>query len=132
MSDPDQLIRLVNRALRLLDEIAGTVIRSNLQERDAATKASVNSLDSMMRLQEFLVSEFPDLDYHYDSNKPPTLFMTAITQLIVEADSYEKKGKIADAIRVLEIASSLEPPPLPYEVLSKRLLALRKRSVISG
>ena len=73
-----------------------------------------------------VIAEDSSLEYHFESDREPTAAMKTIAELVEAADSHLESGKRAEAIAVLQSACDLEPPPLVYEMLEKRLYDLKR------
>jgi hypothetical protein len=126
MSSAEEINRLVNRGLRVLNEVAVKVAASRLADRKLALNESTEAVTHLTALQRLIVREDPSLEYHYDPKREPTIFMKKIGSLVDEAEALLRAGKTDDAACVLRRARDLEPPPLTYEMLSKKLESLGK------
>jgi Flp pilus assembly protein TadD len=120
----DELNKAINRALRLLNGIAVNV-PSVAPKNDAALAEIVGAVERMYNLQRLVVALRPDLEYHSDPAKPPTRVMKDLAELLEEAETHIRAGNLAAADEVLKRACDLEPPPLAYEQIEKRLRSLR-------
>lgn len=118
--DAADLNRRLNRAARLANLAAVSVASGGAPVTKTLTAKLVDVLAEINTVQQSLIRGNPDLEYHSDPERPPTAFMLSIQQLEREADSAIAQGDRALAVRKLDEALALEPPPLAYEVLEKR------------
>jgi hypothetical protein len=125
MSDLEQLNRAINRSLRILNGIAVSVSSSSLPDRDRALHEITQALAHVDALQRFVVASDPALEYHYDPNRPPSPTMKALADLVETAEAHVRQGNVSAAEEALRRAQEMEPPPLAYEMIAKRLASLR-------
>ena len=125
MSDLDKINKAINRSLRILNGIAVTVASSSQLDRDAALREITEALARINALQRLVVTCDPALEYHYDPNRPPSPTMKAIGDLVEAAETHVQQGNFAAAEELLRRAQDMEPPPLAYEMIEKRLNSLR-------
>lgn len=126
MNDLEALNRAVNRALRALNGIAVRVASLSLPEHSAALQEITQALAHIDALQRLIVAADPDLEYHYDPNRPPSRIMKTITDLVEAAEHHIRRGDVSAAEEILQRVQEMEPPPLPYEAIEKRLKSLRE------
>lgn len=126
MSNLEELNRAVNRALRALNGIAVSVTSSSLPDRNAALQEITQALAHVDALQRLIVVSNPDLEYHHDPNRPPSPLMRTIADLVEAAENDRQQGNVSAAEVALKRALAMEPPPLAYEMIEKRLDSLEK------
>ena len=126
MSNLEELNRAVNRALRALNGIAVSVASSSLPDRTVALQEITQALAHVDSLQRLIVVSDPGLEYHYDPNRPPSRIMRTINDLVEAAEHHIRQGDVSAAQEILQRVQEMEPPPLPYEAIEKRLKSLRK------
>jgi hypothetical protein len=126
MNGLDEINRAVNRALRALNEVAVSIGSSSLSDRNVALGEITEALAHVDKLQALLYSFDPSLEYHYEPNRPPTRTMKEISDLVEAGERHAQAGNVTAAIEAFERARDLEPPPLPYEMIEKRLSSLRR------
>lgn len=124
MKSLEDLNREINRALRAANRVAVDVASSSLQDRKAALHEITQALAHIDKLQRMIVAQDPDLEYHFDPDKEPTPTMKSIADLVEAADRHIAEGRQAEAVEILQRACDLEPPPLVYEMIEKRLKGL--------
>jgi len=125
MSKLEELNRSVNRVLRALNSLAVSVASSSLADRSSALDEVTQALEHVNELQRRIVASDPTLEYHHDPHRPPTKAMKAIADLVEEAEQLAKKGDAKAAEEALKRACAMEPPPLAYEMIEKRIRTLR-------
>lgn len=126
MTNLKELNRAVNRALRVLNSIAVDVASSSLTERNVALDEITQALVHVDKLQRLVFASDPSLEYHFDASRAPTPAMKEVSDLVEAAERYMQQGNVAAACDALERACDLEPPPLAYEMIEKRLIGLRR------
>ncbi len=104
--------------------LAAVAIGDGSPASKRATEKLVEALTAISDAQKSLFASNPELEFHFDPGREPTAFMREIERLGREADSALAKGDRQLAQRKLTEALALEPPPLAYEVIEKRLRAL--------
>lgn len=119
------LNRLVNRSHRALNEVALRAVECTLADRQTAMDHLTNAMESLMRFQRCITKQDPSLEYHHDPQRAPTEFMRSIAGTVARADSALAVGDVSAAAGLLKDALDMEPPPLAYEIISKKLGALR-------
>jgi hypothetical protein len=124
MTNFDELNRSVNRALRELNKIAVCVASSSIERRNEATRAITQALAHLDSLQQCIISSAPDLEFHYDPNREPSRLMRVITDLAEVAESHVQQGNTKAATEAFLQLMDMEPPPLIYEMIEKRLASL--------
>ena len=124
--DAAELNRRLNRAARFANLAAVTVANGGSPISKALTEKLVAVLAEITAVQKSLVQRHPDLEYHFDPQRPPSAFMREVQRLGLEAQTAIAKGDRNLAILRINEALALEPPPLAYEILEKR------RNEISG
>ena len=125
MSGPslDELNRSLNRSLRTLNNAANTFAKSSLADRMIAVDEIAQALELIMGVQKRVIREDPNLEYHHDPKRAPTDFMRKVESAMQSADAALQAGDEASARKWFARALSMEPPPLAYEVIAKRLSA---------
>ena len=126
MKSLEQLNREINRALRATNRVALDVASSTLHDRQAALNEITQALAHIDALQRILIAQDASLEYHFDPDREPTAAMETIAGLVEAADKHLQSGRRTEAIAVLQSACDLEPPPLVYEMLEKRLNELKR------
>jgi len=53
--------------------------------------------------------------------------MREIANVVEEAEKQVRAGNVARAMEMLQRAQSMEPPPLAYESIEKRLMSLKPK-----
>lgn len=124
MKSLDQLNRELNRALRVTNRVVVDVAASSLRDRTAAVQDLTQALVHLENVYRMIVAEDPSLEYHFDPDREPSATMRTIASLVKEADTYTSNGNITEAVKLLEQARDMEPPPLVYEIVEKKLKAL--------
>ena len=125
MTDLENLNRAVNRALRELNAVAVGVASAPLGDRKGALAQITQALAHVDALQRSIYTADPSLEYHYDPNRPPTESMNKVADLVDAAEAQVAKGDVRGALETLHHALQLEPPPLAYETIEKRLKSLQ-------
>ncbi len=118
--DAAELNRKLNRAARFANLAAVTVANGGSPVSKAITAKLVDVLAEIKTVQQSLVRGNPELEYHFDAQRPATRFMRQVQQLHADAEAAFASGDRDLALRKLDEALTLEPPPLAYEVLEKR------------
>lgn len=126
MKELERLNRDVNRALRELNGIAVAVSSATLANRKGALHEAAEALVHLDNLQRLIYASDPTLEYHYDPDRPATDAMAALARVVDEAEKQIKDGDISLAVKTLQLALEMEPPPLAYESIQKRLQSLVK------
>lgn len=116
----------LNRALRHVNEVAARIAESEFPDRVEAIDRLSQMMATLVDIQSALYVVEPDLEYHYDSAREATKFMMEIAKLVEQAVEFETADKFAEARKALEKARDLEPPPLTYEELTRRIDSLNK------
>lgn len=124
MTTLTDLNRLVNRGHRSLNEIALRITECPLADQQSAMEHLTGAMESLMRFQQCITKQAPGLEYHHDPGRAPTDFMRSVAETVVRADSALAAGKVDVAAGLLKEALEMEPPPLAYETISKKLRAL--------
>ena len=124
MTTLSDLNRALNRALRVTNRVAVDEAASSLRDLAAAVKEITQALEHLENLYRFIVAEDPNLEYHFDPDRAPSETMKAIANLVKEADTCTNDGKPTEAVKLLQQARDMEPPPLVYEIIEKKLKAL--------
>ncbi len=127
MTALEELNRAVNRALRALNALALRTASSALPDRDAGLREITQALAHVDSLQRLIVAADPGLEYHHDPNRPPSRIMREIANVVEEAEKQVRAGNVARAMEMLQRAQSMEPPPLAYESIEKRLMSLKPK-----
>ncbi len=125
MKQLEEINREINRALRAANQVAVDVASSPLRDRNAALHEITQALAHIDTLQRMVVAEDPSLEYHFEPNREPTSAMKKISSLVETADNLIRDGKRAEAAEALQRARDLEPPPLVYEMIERRLEELK-------
>lgn len=125
MSQLEEINRAINRSLRMLNGIAVSLTVSSLSDRKAALQEITQALAHLDALQRLVVAAAPTLEYHYDPNRAPSPTMKAIADLVETAEAHVRQGNMPAAEDALRRAQEMEPPPLAYEMIEKRLTSLR-------
>lgn len=125
MNELEKLNRSVNRSLRELNGIAVAVSSSLWTDRKAALHEVIQALAHLDAVQRLIYTSDPKLEYHFDPNRPPTHAMTMLAQLVDKAEDQARNGDVPGAKQALQRALELEPPPLAYETIEKRLNELK-------
>ena len=128
MTNFDELNRSVNRVLRELNKIAVCVASSSIERRNEATHAITLALAHMDSLQRYIILSAPDLEYHYDPDREPSRLMRVMADLAETAESYVQQGNTKAATEAFLQLMNMEPPPLIYEMIEKRLASLGAKS----
>ena len=122
----DALNRRINHVLRLLNGIAVSVpslLRKN--DSDVALRELVEAIEHVHNLQRMIVGIEPGLEYHSDPAKAPTAAMKKLADILRSAETHIRAGNTQAAEEAFKAALELEPPPLAYEQIEKRLNSLR-------
>jgi hypothetical protein len=124
MEELDRINRAVCRSLRELNDIAVRVSSSSWANRKGALNEVAEALVHLNAMQRLIYTDHPNLEYHFDSERPATDAMKALERVLDEAEKHIKTGNVSLAVRSLEQALGMEPPPLTYESIQKRLKSL--------
>lgn len=121
--------QLLNRALRAANDLAVRIASEGALEAQKLELLGrvTSALELLTSVQGALAQLDPDSEFHYDSSRPATGFMLEVKQLIAQAEALAARGSSAEAVACFERARDLEPPPLTYELITKRLQNLRSR-----
>lgn len=84
----------------------------------------IGAIERVHNLQRLIVSIAPDLEYHSDPAKPPTPAMKRLAAILDKAETHIHSRDVGAAQEALKSALALEPPPLAYEQIEKRLKSL--------
>lgn len=122
------LNRALNRALRMTNLVAVDVAASSFRERAAAVTEVTQALVHLENLYRLIIAEDPSLEYHFDPDRKPSATMRAIIKMVKKADTYTADGNIPEATKLLQQVRDMEPPPLVYEIIEKKLKALGAES----
>lgn len=114
-----ELNRRLNRAARFAN-LAAVAVADGGGHFKRLTEKLVGVLAEIADAQQVLFRTNPELEYHFDPNRPPTAFMREIQRLERESQEALAAGNPLLAAQRLTDALALEPPPLPYEVLERR------------
>jgi hypothetical protein len=126
MKTLDEINRSINRALRAANQVAVEVAASPLNNRAAAIQEITQALAHIDALQRMLVADDPSLEYHFDPGRGPTPAMTRVRDLVECAEKHVEAGQLNAAAEALQRACDLEPPPLVYETIAKRLEEVKR------
>jgi hypothetical protein len=120
--DAAELNRRLNRAARVVNLAAVSV--AEVAVTKALTKKLVETLAEINDAQLALFQSNPELEYHFDPARAPTAFMREVQGLEREAEAAFAQGNGPLARQKFDEALGLEPPPLAYEAIEKRLRQL--------
>lgn len=124
----EEVNRALNRSLRSLSDAANSVSRSNLESRMEAVDEIARALELVMQVQQRVFRQDSSLEYHHDPQRPPTEFMRKIASAVEASESALRDGKKDTAKEWLEQALAMEPSPLAYESIAKRLSLIERES----
>lgn len=127
MKTLEELNREINYALRVTNQVAVDVAASSLRERRAALNEITEALVHLDALQRILVADDPSLEYHFDPDRKATPAMKRIAELVESADRLVESEQFSEAAAMLQSACDLQPPPLVYETIAKRLEDVRSK-----
>jgi hypothetical protein len=97
-----------------------------LPDRNLALGEITEALTHVDKLQSLVFAADPELEYHHDPNRAPSRIMKEVAALVEAAERHLAEGNAAAAERTFQRACEMEPSPLAYETIEKRLNALRK------
>jgi hypothetical protein len=99
---------------------------SSLQDRESALEEVSQALVHLDALQRIIVAQDPSLEYHFDPQRARTPAMKTIAEHVQAAEEFIQSGRLGEAVASLEHARDLEPPPLVYEMIEKRLGEIKR------
>ncbi len=121
----EQINKLSNRALRELNGLAVKIGQAHDADKESGLRLITQAVANVMKFQELLYRRFPEFEFHYDPDRPPTKFMRDVAEGTKLAETLAARGEADKAISQYESVRSLEPPPLTYDLLTKRIKQLR-------
>jgi hypothetical protein len=86
------------------------------------------ALELLMQVQQRVFRQDSSLEYHHDPQRSPTEFMKKISSAVEASESALRDGKKEAAKEWLERALAMEPSPLAYEAISKKLEKIKRES----
>lgn len=121
MTDFEQTNRLLNRAERVVDELAQELATLPFNAKEQSLRRLAEALELLGKVKKTIIQHDPSLEYHFNDEMPATKYMSEIHSYVAEADRLMESKDFESAISLLKEALKMEPPPIIYEALVKKL-----------
>jgi len=128
MSEYESINKLLNKAQRIIDQIAREIVRLKYMPEKENMKKTVDAVSLLNEVQKSIWKVEPDLSATSkleDESNQESGYMKEYRAYLIKANHYEGINDYQNAILELQKALDMEPPHIMHEVVIRELERLR-------